>query len=224
MYASGATAGIAEGQGIAGVGMSEADRKKWEARYARPQAAEASSVDPFLEEIENDLPRPGRALDLAGGTGRHALFLARRGWTVTLVDISDRGLSLAQRAAKKGGLALVTLTLDLEEDPLPEGPFDLVVCTWFLLSGRNWIDIASVLAPGGTVVYVQPTPTHLQRHAHPGRRFTVEFSDLEAAVRAAGIVSLRLEQGWDRGGNHTARLLGRLPLEPPGSSTGDGLG
>jgi len=204
--------------------MSQADRDKWEARYARPRAAEVSSVDPFLEEIEGDLPRSGRALDLAGGTGRHALFLAHRGFHVTLVDISARGLSLAQTAAQEQGLAILTRALDLEEDPLPEGPFSLVLCTWFLLSDRNWIDMASVLEPGGAVVYVQPTPKHLERHSHPGRRFTVEFADLEAAVRSAGIAAVRLEQGWDRAGNHTARFLGRLPSEPPGSSGGNGLG
>ena len=102
--------------------MSQADFERWEARYAQPGPAQA--VDPFLIDIDNDLPTRGRALDVAGGAGRHALFLAARGLDVTLVDISPTGLDLAVRRARDAGVALGTQALDLETETLPGGPFN----------------------------------------------------------------------------------------------------
>lgn len=194
--------------------MSEADREKWEARYAQKKKAADGSVDPFLDEIAFELPSLGRALDVAGGAGRNALFLARRGLDVTVVDISDRGLGLARAAAGEEGFSIATRALDLDRDPLPEGPFAVVVCTWFLLRTAHWQAIARVLAPGGLVVYVQPTLGHAQRHDHPSRRFLADFAELGPMVRDAGVEPLRLEEGWDARGNHTARLLGRLRRVP----------
>ena len=191
--------------------MSQADREKWDARYAKKNAL-PEPVDPFLEEIADRLPSSGRVLDIAGGSGRHALFLARRGLDLTLVDISEQGLDLARFALASEGLAISTCTLDLDGDSLPEGPFDVVVCTWFLLGARHWQAISRVLVPGGLVIYVQPTTAHAERHAHPSARFLANFRELEVAVREAGIEFLRFEQGWDAKCNHTARLLGRLPL------------
>ena len=95
-----------------------------------------------------------------------------------------------------------------------EGPFAVVVCTWFLLRTAHWRAIARVLAPGGLVVYVQPTLGHAQRHDHPSRRFLADFAELGPMVRDAGVEALRLEEGWDARGNHTARLLGRLRRVP----------
>lgn len=187
--------------------MSRQDFEKWQARYADKTVSEPKDVEPFLQEIEGELPRTGRALDLAGGVGRNAIFLARRGLQVTLVDISPRGLELARASAAAQGLEIDTCALDLDVDPLPVGPFGLVVCTWFLLTSDLWRTIAGALAPNGRVVYVQPTIRHLERHAHPPARFLLEFENLEQTLRAAGLEPLRLEQGWDPNGAHTARVL-----------------
>ncbi len=188
--------------------MSQSDREKWDERYAK-KGAVAEPVDPFLEEVADRLPLSGRALDVAGGTGRNALFLARRGLEVSLVDISERGLELARAVAEAEGLAISTRAMDLDRDGFPPGLFDVVACTWFLLGRDHWDAISRALVPGGLVLYVQPTTTHAERHAHPGRRFLVDFDDLAGAVRGAGIEPLRFEQGWDANGNHTARLLGQ---------------
>ena len=65
--------------------MSRKDFDKWQARYAERSVSEPEEVEPFLQEIAAELPSLGRALDLAGGVGRNAIFLARRGLRVTLV-------------------------------------------------------------------------------------------------------------------------------------------
>jgi SAM-dependent methyltransferase len=185
--------------------MSRADLEKWEARYA--QVGSPEPVDAFLLEIEDELPRAGRALDIAGGTGRNAIFLARRGLDVTLVDISPTALEVAQRRAAHADVSITTVALDLEEVPLPKGFFDLITSTWFLLTRELWTQAVERLELNGRFVYVQPTTINLERHAHPSRRFLLEAGSLVGIVKALDLEVIRLEEGWDVRGYHSARLL-----------------
>ena len=106
--------------------MSQEDREKWNARYQDESRAPAKpSV--LLLELERFLPSSGRALDVAGGAGRHSIWLARRGLEVTLVDISHRGLAFAQERATEAGVSIRTVESDLEQDGLPEGKWNLIV-------------------------------------------------------------------------------------------------
>ena len=187
--------------------LSEGDFEKWETRYS--QASPTESVDPFFDAIADKLPGAGRALDIAGGSGRHALFLARRGLDVTLVDISPAGLAIARETAESTGLSITTRALDLEVSPLPEETFDVVVCTWFLLSKKLWSQAVERLRVNGLLVYVQPTTTNLERNPHPSRRFLLEPGSLENTVTTLNLETVQLEEGWDTRGHYTARLLAR---------------
>jgi tellurite methyltransferase len=184
--------------------MSDADRAKWDERY-RSKGPESSEPLSFLTSLV--LPAPGRALDVAGGAGRNALWLARRGWAVTIVDVSAEGLGLARAAA--GDLPLELVCADLERDPLPPGPFDLIVSSYFLRR-ELFAAFSAVLAPGGLLVYVQPTRSNLQRHARPPAGFLLEDGELPSLVRGLEIV--RYEEGWFGEGDearHEARLIAR---------------
>jgi SAM-dependent methyltransferase len=184
--------------------MSDADRAKWDERY-RTKGPESPAAHEFL--IGLDLPPPGRALDVAGGAGRNAVWLARRGWRVTLVDISAEGLALAKAAA--GTLPLEVVCADLEREPLPAGPFDLIVSTYYLRR-ELFADFADRLSPGGLLVYVQPTRSNLQRHPHPSAAFLLEDGELPAL--AQGLTVVRCDEGWFRDGEserHEARLVAR---------------
>ena len=82
--------------------MAVADRRTWDARYRahEPGLRQPSSS---LLAVADLMPLGGRALDVAGGTGRHALWLARRGLDVTLADLSGVALELARREAARAG-------------------------------------------------------------------------------------------------------------------------
>src|SRR5213075_3071128 len=64
------------------------DRERWNARW-REQAGELAPPAAFVVEHTALLPASGRALDVAGGAGRHAVWLARAGLDVTMIDVSD---------------------------------------------------------------------------------------------------------------------------------------
>jgi len=184
--------------------MGDGDRERWNARYAEEAAPPAPS--PFLLALDDLLPRRGRALDLAGGSGRNAVWLARRGLDVTLADVSDVALDRAARAAAAAGVRLATVRVDLEAAPPPAGPWDLVVCTYFL-HRPLLAALPGVLAPGGLLAVAHATRTNLSRHPRPGPDHVLEDGELPGLVR--GLEVLSSEEGWLEGGRHEARLVAR---------------
>jgi tellurite methyltransferase len=183
--------------------MSQGDREKWDARWAERARAGIAEPAPFLDTIAHLLPARGRALDVAGGNGRNALWLAGRGLEVTVCDVSPVGLEQARAAG------LATLLTDLDTEPLPAGPWDVLLIHHFLLR-RLFSRIPGVLLPGGVVVYIHPTRRNLERHPHPQAAFLVAEGELAMAVgRLADLDLLHYEEGWFAEGRHEARLVAR---------------
>lgn len=186
--------------------MSAHDREKWDARWReRGPSAEPSRL---LTALDLLLPRTGRALDVGGGAGRHASWLADRGLEVTVADVSPVALELARAEAAARGARLATIEIDLEVEPLPAGPWALILCFHFL-ERHLFPSYRAALAPGGVLVVVHPTRRNLERHASPSARFLLEEGELG---RLAGELEvLRLDEGWLDGGRHEARLVARRP-------------
>jgi len=192
------------------VSESESDRERWNARYAAQ--AERSGPSPFVLSLDDLLPRTGRALDLAGGAGRHALWLARRGLAVTLADVSDVALESARAVARAEGLPLETRRVDLLHEAPPAGPWDLVLCTYFLHRPLFAL-FPALLAEGGLLAFAHATRTNLTRHPRPGPDHLLDDGELPSLVR--GLVPTVATEGWSESGRHEARLLARKGgLEP----------
>jgi len=120
----------------------------------------------FVEAICSPLA-PGRALDLAAGEGRNALWLAERGWEVTAVDFSSVGLDKALRAAEARDVRLETEVADLTSYvPTSEG-YDLVLIVYLHLGAAELPLIiegaARAVAPGGRLVVVGHDVENLER-------------------------------------------------------------
>ena len=189
------------------VRMAADDRERWNQRW-RARENPTHEPSPWLVSLAPLLPSRGRALDVAGGAGRHAVWLARRGLDVTLVDISDEGLALAEGAARAAavGLSLVRADLDLDPDALPPGPWDLIVC--YLYLDRPLLPpLTAALAPGGLFVFCQPTLRNLERHPLPRAAHLVDEG--EARSFARGLEILVYQEGWLEEGRHEARLVAR---------------
>ena len=127
--------------------MSKADREKWNKRYREGAYAERSHPSTLLEEWAGKIP-PGRALDLACGAGRNALFLAKLGFAVDAIDISGDALSRARETAQRAALKLNWIEHDLDE-PYPfDTDYDLIVVMWYVNLGLI-SRLCDCLAPGG---------------------------------------------------------------------------
>ena len=194
--------------------MSEGDRERWNAKW-RERAGELEPPLAFLADHAHLLPAEGKALDVAGGAGRNAVWLAKRGLDVTLVDVSDVAITRAERKASDAGVALRTRRVDLDE-PLGLAPlYDLALMIHYL--NRDHRDaIAELLVTGGVLVAVQQTVRNLERHEHPSRRFLVDEGELEDWVRRIGFEVLVAREGWNDEGRHEAEVIARrLPPAPP---------
>jgi tellurite methyltransferase len=135
--------------------VSRAERDKWDARYRAGEYEDRAHPTALLAEWLDRLPR-GRALDVACGAGRNALFLAGAGYAVDAVDISAAGLERGRVTAEERGVDVGWHCADLEEVPgaLPSGPYDLVVWVRYV-NAALWPEIVSRLAPGGHLLVEQ---------------------------------------------------------------------
>jgi len=131
--------------------MSEEDKNHWEKRYSGDGYEPNRKPSALLTGWLDDRP-PGRALDLACGTGRHALFLAEKGWEVTAVDVSPRAIALAQEMARERGLKINWIVADLDTYAL-QGPYDLIVISFFYINRNLVSPIINALRKGGTLLY-----------------------------------------------------------------------
>ncbi len=100
----------------------------WNERYRDVDRLWPSKPNALLAELARGLT-PGRAVDLGAGEGRNAIWLARNGWTVTAVDVSDVGLERARARAAEEGVDLELVVEDWREYRAP-APFDLTVISF----------------------------------------------------------------------------------------------
>jgi SAM-dependent methyltransferase len=194
-------------------GAAMGARERWNERYAR------DGVEPFadapaewLVEHRDLLAGGGRALDVACGAGRNALYLAQLGYEVDAIDASDVMVDALHAAAQERGLAISPRVVDLEHEPLPPGPYDAIVMLNFLQRDLYGA-LQEALAPGGLLFYETFAPAHVEEL---GRSFNPAyllergellqaFPGLEVVAQHEGVVE---RSGGPRG---VAGVVARRP-------------
>jgi SAM-dependent methyltransferase len=161
-------------------------REDWNARYEQKEllwTAEPNRL--FANEVAS--LEPGRALDVACGEGRNAVWLAERGWRVTAVDFSDVALAKAERLADARGVEIEWVLADvLDYRPEPRS-FVLVAVLYLQLPaaelGQALRAAAAAVAPGGTLFVLGHDAANLT-HGHGGPKDAVVLSTPEDVVEA----------------------------------------
>ena len=137
------------------------DAHAWDERYAAADLVWSAGPNQFVAGELADLP-PGRALDLAAGEGRNAIWLARRGWTVTASDFSQVALDKGRQLAGETDVSWVCADATAWDEP---AAYDLVVLAYLQLPGverRKAVRAAfDSLRPGGTFFLVAHDSTNL---------------------------------------------------------------
>jgi SAM-dependent methyltransferase len=103
-----------------------AQADEWDTRYSEREGARWSGRPNGRLRVEAAGLTPGRALDVGCGEGADAIWLARNGWTVTAIDISDVAVGRARAAAELAGTAVEWICADVLRTAFPGGSFDLV--------------------------------------------------------------------------------------------------
>lgn len=176
--------------------MSRDDGERWEVRW-RERPPSPADPEPFLVRHHGWL-RPGHVLDVACGAGRNALWLARRGFAVTAIDIAPSALARLEEAARREQLGLVLRQADLDDpDALSGlGPFDDLVVIRYNPSDAQWARLLVRLRPGGRILLCGFALADHFRHG-TRRAYCLEPERVEAAL--AGMRLLVHETFDDRG-------------------------
>lgn len=140
---------------------SEQDRLFWNKRYDTETYILGKEPVEFLKEYINILPR-GKALDIAMGEGRNAVFFAKNGFEVDGCDVSDIAVKKTLKLAKENNVRVNAFVADLEIYKLPKDTYDVVACFYYLQ--RSLIpQIKEALKPGGMVIYETYTIENWER-------------------------------------------------------------
>ncbi len=200
---------------------SDSKRARWNERYAARELVWSAGPNQLLEQLLTG-EQPGRALDAACGEGRNALWLAANGWMVTGVDFSDVAIAKAQRIAEARGVQVDWQVVDVANDPLAGGPWDLV-CILYLHTDpgerARWLPkLVDAVAPGGLFFYIGHDPSNIT-HGVGGPQdpeFLPAAEDIVAALPGFRIEEARIVEravtadpghGGDAGGTALDTLV-----------------
>jgi len=187
----------------------------WDERYRTEEAVPERGPAEFLVEHRQLLPPGGRALDVAMGTGRNALYLASLGYEVTGIDVSGVAVERCLAEAERRGLRVQAVQADLASYRLTPQTYDVVIDFYYLQR-----DLAPALVaaprPGGVLVFESFTteqrrfgwgPVQDDFLLRPGELRSL-FAGLEELVYREGVV----ESQSGRGPKAVAGLVARKPL------------
>ena len=214
-----------------------AEAAEWDARYNENDEAIWSGRPNGRLVAEVASLTPGRALDVGCGEGADAIWLARSGWTVTAIDISDVALIRAREAAELAGAVVEWVRGDALQTTFPAGSFDLVSMQYPALpkaAGEAAVRaLLDTVRPGGLLlaVYHDLDDEHREhmksRGIDPadyfdaedlvrllGDAFTIELHAVEPRIdpppdnpHIADVV-LRAPASLKRGPDHSSRMAG----------------
>lgn len=170
--------------------MERDEKTLWNQKY-RERSHSSLEPDPFLVSAYSEFlagPAPGTALDVAGGVGRHTLWLAERDWRVKLVDISEVGIELARKNTSGATAPVQFEVVDLQAcNDLGQAQYDLIL-VFFYLQRELFPALVSALKPGGLLLY--KTYTLDQRNFEGGPSHPMHLLQPNELLHAFG--SLRI--------------------------------
>ena len=142
------------------------DRDGWNERYRSAELVWSAEPNRFVVAEVAGLP-PGRALDLAAGEGRNAVWLAEQGWVATALDYSDVAMEKARALAAARGVTVETTVGDATEPVPGAATFDLVVVAYLQLAeperSAALAHAAAAVAPGGTLLVIAHDESNIER-------------------------------------------------------------
>jgi tellurite methyltransferase len=165
-------------------------RDKWEERH---REAKPGDAEPSVMEVLSLLPR-GTALDVAAGTGRNAIALARAGCRVVAADFSLVGMNMLGAIARRENLTISPVVADLEDSfPFHPNSFDVVLNVSYL--DRALVSVLKgALRPRGVLLFDTFLIDEADEAGHGhlrNRRFTLEHYELRALLADLELVRYR---------------------------------
>lgn len=181
----------------------------WDERYSSEEYAYGTNPNEFLEANVSYIPK-GEVLSLAEGEGRNAVFLAKKGYTVTAVDASLVGLNKAGKLAEENGVVVEFIHADLADYDVGENRWDGIVSIFCPLPSslrkRLYKKVEAGLKRNGVFLLEAYTPEQLQRGTGGGASVDVMQSKESLSLELTGLKFkhlIELERDVREGSYHT---------------------
>jgi len=176
------------------------DRQDWNSRYAAHDLVWGTEPNRFLEQELGAVAPQGRALDLACGEGRNAIWLAKRGWQVTAVDYSDVAIERGRRLSREQAVEIEWVEADVVAYDPPPATFQLVVIAYLHVpEEQRRITLkhaVTALAPGGTLFMIGHALRNLAEGTGGPQSAAVlwEPEEIRREISALGLTIHRIEE------------------------------
>lgn len=182
------------------------EKDRWDERYESGEYRPRGYPSTLLGDAIEWLPE-GRAIDVATGTGRNALFLAEHGYEVDALDVSEAALSIARDAADDRSLDVNWVQTDVEDYDFPDEEYDVaVVC--FYHSPALIPKLVTALSPGGVLVHEHHVRTTDPVDRGPSEEHRYRTNDLLRYCLGLTVLQysegIRTFESGDRGGSTAA--------------------
>lgn len=185
------------------------DKTYWNSYYEKDLAEMEKSPSQFLVSHVDSL-RKGKALELACGAGRNALFLAGKGFSVEATDFSDVAIGKAVTKAKAEGKEVDFKVQGLDFFLMPIQKYDTVVVVDYKCSGRLLDEIKKGLVIGGTLLIEAYTYTHLKQNTGT----EIEIEECYKAFELSGLLKNWNLLYYDERANGNEYKVRALAIKP----------
>ncbi|HEX3154210.1 MAG TPA: class I SAM-dependent methyltransferase [Candidatus Angelobacter sp.] len=169
------------------------EKASWNKKYSEGSHS-SLDPDPFLVSAYDEFlfdTTPGLVLDIAGGVGRHAIWLAQHGWRVKLLDIAEVGIKQVKENAKRAGTSrsISAEVCDLNAmQNLGREQYDLVI-VFFFLQRELFRALLAAIKPGGILIYKTYTTEQKNFSGGPSHpMFLLEANELLRAFSAMRVL------------------------------------
>lgn len=187
---------------LSGVRSTKNTKQVWDKKYGRTVYIYGKAPSKFLAENFNVIPAGSSVLDMGIGEGRNAVFLAKKGYQVTGVDISSVAIKKAHLLAKEYGVRIKTIVGDLSKYKIKAASYDAIICFYYV--DRSIVKrMISWLRPGGILIY----EAHLlKQQKQDGGEPSYYLKDQELLTLFKGMKVVKFEEPID-GQEYTSSII-----------------
>lgn len=144
----------------------------WDNKFSDTKYVFGKKPAKFLSQNFDYIPLESRVLDMGMSEGRNAVFLARKGYKVTGIDISSVAVKKAKMLASEYGVRINTIVASMNKYKIPDGSFDAILCFYYVDRSLHE-KMISWLRPGGILIY--ESHTDLQRQVKGSELYSTEY-------------------------------------------------
>lgn len=164
---------------LSGIRKSKDLKSQWDYKYSKQDYVFGKTPAKFLAENYHYIPEGSKVLDMGMGEGRNAVFLARKGYKVTGVDISSVAVRKARALAREFGVRIDTAVSSMQDYDVKKGTVDAIICFYYVERSLHNL-MLSWLKPGGILIYEAHTEKQrdVKGSEHYSRKYLLKQGEL----------------------------------------------